>query len=51
MAQIFLWELSGLPTTGQIRVEVVPLDGRKDYWAFASVTHNETQQVTAIVPN
>lgn len=35
----------------RLRVEIEPLDGAKDYWAFVSVTHNTTQHVTVITPN
>jgi len=45
--------LSGQPVladTNRVRVEIEPLTNAKDYWAFASVTHNETQHVTVITP-
>jgi len=38
-----------LPTE-RLRVEIEPLDGAREYWAFVSVTHNATQHVTVITP-
>lgn len=38
-----------LPTE-RLRVEIEPLDGAREYWAFVSVTHNSTQHVTVITP-
>jgi hypothetical protein len=33
-----------------VRFEIESLDGRRDYWAFASVTNNDTQEVSTIAP-
>jgi len=49
-AQVALGLDDSLAGAERIRVEVEPLDGRADYWAFVSVTHNETQHVTIITP-
>ena len=48
-AQILLSTLPQLAGQTRIRVEVEPLTSGK-YWAFASITHNETQHVTVITP-
>lgn len=50
VAEIFLWMDTSLPSSGRIRIEIQPLDGRREYWAFASVTHNDSQHVTVITP-
>jgi hypothetical protein len=50
-AQIPLSIDEELVAAGQIRIEIEPLDGRAEYWAFVSVTHNETQHVTLVLPN
>jgi hypothetical protein len=45
--------LSNIPELmgqSRIRIEVEPVSG-SNYWAMASVTHNDTQQVTVITPN
>ena len=40
-----------LPTDlGQARVEIEPLTSGLHYWAFVSITHNETQHVTTVTP-
>lgn len=50
VSEMFLWMEKSLPSSGRIRIEIQPLDGRREYWAFASVTHNDSQQVTVITP-
>ena len=50
MSVSYLWSIPNPPATGRLRVEVIPLDGRKDYWGFVSVTNNVTQEVTIISP-
>lgn len=37
-----------LPTT--VRVEIEPLTAGSTFWAFVSVTNNETQQLTTVTP-
>ncbi len=49
-AEVPLSPQAGLAPGQRLRVEVQPLDGKKDYWGFASVTHNSTQLVTVIQP-
>lgn len=50
VSQTYLAGLPNLPSTGRIRIEVIPLDNRQDYWGFVSVTNNDTQEVTVIHP-
>lgn len=33
-----------------VRVEIRPLEGSRPFWAFASITHNQTQHVTIVAP-
>jgi hypothetical protein len=40
-------ELAG---SERIRIEIEPLDGRAEYWAYVSVTNNATQHVTIVSP-
>jgi hypothetical protein len=40
-----------LPTTGFARIDVVPVTPGMRIWAFATVTNNDTQQVTVISPH
>jgi hypothetical protein len=49
-AEIPLWLDQELVKHNRVRVEIEPLDGAQDYWAFVSVTHNTTQHVTLITP-
>jgi hypothetical protein len=49
-AQVTLWNLAGLPTTGRLRVEITPVEPGLRFWGFVSVTNNETQHVTTITP-
>lgn len=35
---------------GPFRIEIEALDGSQKFWAFASITHNETQHVTIVAP-
>lgn len=48
--EIPLWLLPELANAGRVRVQIDPLTGERDYWAFVSVTHNETQHVTVVTP-
>lgn len=48
--EIPLWLLPELANAGRVRVQIDPLTGTRDYWAFVSVTHNETQHVTIVTP-
>ncbi len=50
VSETYLWGVPNLPTTGRLRVEVIPLDGRKEYWGFVSITNNTTQKVTIVTP-
>lgn len=36
--------------TGDVRVEISPITPALRFWAFASVTHDETQHVTLVTP-
>jgi hypothetical protein len=45
-----LWIDPALSGSDRLRIEIEPLDGRAEYWAFASITHNETQHVTIVAP-
>jgi hypothetical protein len=41
------------PTASQysrLRIEIEPLAGTTRYWAFVSITNNETQHVTLVTP-
>jgi hypothetical protein len=49
-AQLSLSSLSRTPLTGRLRVEIEPITSGLKFWAFASVTNNETQHVTTVVP-
>jgi len=49
-AQIPLWTDPALVGADRIRIEVEPLDARQEYWGFVSITHNETQHVTVVLP-
>ncbi|HEY6843063.1 MAG TPA: hypothetical protein VI391_02770 [Thermoanaerobaculia bacterium] len=40
---------SGAPS--RIRVEVQPLTGGSAFWAYVSVTNNESQQLTLVTPH
>jgi len=39
---------ANLKTEDSVRVEVIPLTPGLRFWAFASITHNETQHVTTV---
>lgn len=45
-----LWLQPALSDAGRVRVQIDPLDDTGDYWAFVSVTHNDSQHVTVITP-
>lgn len=49
-SQIALSLDPSIVSAGRIRITVEPLDGRREYWAFVSVTNNDTQEVTIIAP-
>lgn len=42
--------IAALSRTGRTRVEVTPLSTDLRFWAFVSVTNNETQHVTVVEP-
>lgn len=42
--------LPGRTAAGAVRVEVEPLSSGSHFWAFVSVTNNETQQATLVTP-
>ena len=42
--------LGALPPDARVRIEMEPASAGLRYWAFASVTNNETQHVTVIAP-
>lgn len=48
---IHLDDIPELRGHGRLRIEVSPLTAGLRFWAFASVTNNETQQVTTINPD
>lgn len=35
---------------GQLRIEIEPLTARSKFWAYVSITNNETQHVTLVTP-
>lgn len=43
-------KLATLPAGKRLRIEVTPVTAGLRFWAFASVTHNETQQITVALP-
>lgn len=49
-AAVMLSDLPVLATTQRLRVEVIPETAGLRYWAFVSVTNNETQHVTIMPP-
>lgn len=51
-AEVYLSETSfpGIAGHERLRIELRPEPGDFGYWAFATVTHNETQHVTTITP-
>lgn len=50
VSQTYVWGIPTLASAARLRIEIVPLDGRKEYWGFVSVTNNETQEVTVLTP-
>jgi hypothetical protein len=46
----YLSPLLPAPLPGTIRVTIEPLTPGLRFWAFVSITHNETQQVTTVTP-
>jgi hypothetical protein len=44
------FDLTGIPATGSVRVEIRPLTPGSRYWAFVSITNNQTQLVTLVRP-
>ncbi|MGZ8853310.1 MAG: hypothetical protein ACXW2X_07930, partial [Thermoanaerobaculia bacterium] len=42
--------LPGLPSSGSVRVEIIPVTEGLRFWAFGSVTNNITQHVTIVTP-
>lgn len=49
-AQILAPSTLSLHEGERIRIEIVPLDGRRVYWGFVSVTNNDTQEVSILTP-
>jgi hypothetical protein len=49
-AELRLAAVEGLPSSDTVRVEILPGTEDLRFWAFASVTHNETQHVTVVTP-
>jgi hypothetical protein len=43
-------QIKGIGGTETVRIVIRPLTGGLRYWAFVSVTNNETQHVTSITP-
>lgn len=43
-------EIPGVAAQQQVRIEITPVTEGLRYWAFVSVTNNETQHVTTISP-
>jgi hypothetical protein len=43
-----LWLDPALLNAGHVRIQIDPLDETGDYWAFVSVTHNDTQHVSVL---
>jgi hypothetical protein len=50
VAELHLGDYPELVAAGRTRLEIVPSDEHKDYWAMVSVTQNATQFVTLITP-
>lgn len=48
--EIPLWLDPALANAGRVRIQIDPLDETGDYWAFVSVTHNDTQHVSVLTP-
>jgi hypothetical protein len=42
---------SGVPKASELNIEITPKTSGLRVWAFASVTHNETQHVTTVTPH
>jgi hypothetical protein len=49
-AELSLWNLPQLPTSGRLRLEVIPETEGLRFWAIVSVTDNATQHVTILTP-
>jgi hypothetical protein len=43
--------LPNLPSSARLRIEIEPVTSGMRFWAFVSVTNNETQHVTLVTPN
>lgn len=48
--QLTLPRFDSLPAATRLRIEVTPVGPGLRFWAFVSVTHNETQHLTVIAP-
>lgn len=48
--QLSIDELAGVAGNERVRIELEPLTPGLRYWAFVSVTNNETQHITTITP-
>lgn len=49
-AEVSLSAEPALAGASRVRVEIEPLTGERQYWGFATITHNETQHVTVLQP-
>jgi len=49
-AQLDLSSIAELQNMGTVRVEVEPVSPALRFWAFVSVTNNDTQHVTTVIP-
>lgn len=49
-ADITLSDLPGLPVGRRLRISITPITTGLRFWAFVSVTNNETQHVTVVSP-
>ncbi len=49
-AEIALSREPSLLNASRIRIEIIPADAAQQYWAFVSVTNNDTQEVSIITP-
>lgn len=50
MAQLPLWSLPELNGFERVRLEITAVTPGLRFWAFVSITNNESQHVTAIAP-
>ncbi|HYR28357.1 MAG TPA: hypothetical protein VEU30_07825, partial [Thermoanaerobaculia bacterium] len=43
-------DFGSLAASGRLQVEIEPLTEGAKFWAFVSITNNETQQITLVTP-